>query len=60
MAREIIKRDPFDQVCACGFETETHVCLCVKRQSWGVNGPCPDCKGGHHKMRLKRVEEPTP
>lgn len=49
-------RDPFDKVCACEHETETHYCVCTSRQHpdyIGPSGPCTRCKSDNHRMVTK-------
>jgi hypothetical protein len=51
-----MSRDPFDMVCTCAYETETHHCVCVKRQHRDYIGParpCPDCAADKHKLAKK-------
>ena len=51
-----MKRDPFDLVCHCSYETPSHMCICVKRQHRDYIGPakpCPDCAVGKHKLIRK-------
>lgn len=44
-----MKRDPFDERCSCGHETETHVCICTKKLT-PPKEKCPDCAMGRHRM----------
>lgn len=47
-----MRRDPFDQVCSCSHETETHECLCTRRKE-PAKEACRQCQGGKHSLRQK-------
>ncbi len=50
-----MRRDPFDQVCTCEFETETHICLCTRRLQWAGHS-CSACKDGRHILRARDAQ----
>lgn len=53
-------RDPFDMVCICDYENETHQCVCVARQHRDYVGParpCPNCAAGTHRLAKKQQVE---
>lgn len=52
-----MKRDPFDLVCNCDYETETHICICVNRRKFGEGRPCIHCIDGKHRMMKKPNQE---
>jgi hypothetical protein len=50
-ARAMRGRDPFDNVCACEYESETRVCVCTRRKLDDRVGPCSNCMSGQHRLR---------
>lgn len=47
-----MRRDPFDQVCECSFETATHECICSRRKE-PAKERCLWCATGRHKLHRK-------
>lgn len=47
-----MKRRPFDEVCACEYETLTHQCLCTRRKEQ-AKAACPHCMLGNHRLEAK-------
>ena len=44
-------RDPFDEVCTCDYETETHHCICTRKLT-PPHVRCDRCAGGKHLLKM--------
>lgn len=47
-----MKRRPFDEVCSCEFENETHRCVCTRKKGQ-AKMCCQSCADGKHKLEKK-------
>jgi hypothetical protein len=47
---------PADEICMCPFETETHVCMCV-RPKQQAGDRCALCLAGQHSMDPREAVE---
>ncbi len=42
----------FDEICGCSYETETQVCVSMRRK-WQARGACKRCLDGHHSIGMR-------
>jgi hypothetical protein len=43
-----------DELCMCSYETDTHVCMCVRRK-WQARDRCAQCLKGRHSLELRET-----
>ena len=53
-----MRRDPFDEVCACEYDEPSRHRICTKRKEQ-AKGLCPPCQAGRHTLKRKgeRISE---
>lgn len=44
--------EALDEICGCSFESETHVCLCMRRKDQ-ARIQCARCLAGKHSLDLR-------
>ena len=47
-----MRRDPFDEVCACEYDEPSRHRICTKRKEQ-AKGLCPPCQAGRHTLKRK-------